>query len=414
MKLKAGYVTLLFTALLLLFSLVISLASARGLLYQIKIAQNEVKSRQEHWLAEGGLECVYTKTVQDGVIPTLSSIPECNIGSHSVTFTYEAVTAVNNPTKVTSKIGYAGLSKNIVSSSTASSSGALKSSANLFFNASMSFYTPDPGLETPDGFECAIIRHKGNITLRAAMDNKGLQDGRPPSSDFSSSKNCLMTHRSHWGNKDIVKDTNLKPFEEFFGVTEDKHNQVRSKFDYQISGGGADCGARIKDKLLAHKGANPGSKVSIWVDGSCELAEPYILEIAQESQKTDGLLLLVHEGVFSINSPWKEDKPTPDIKGLVFHFNDEFIASENDWNNMANKPNLFHSVHNFDLSERKKTSFYHHGSISFTGGFYIDDDRNNAMFNNSMGFHFNNDVISNLQSAFVSKLKWQEGSWNAN
>lgn len=51
---QQGFATLLITSILLSAALVFTLGSYKTLFYQIKRAQNEVKSRQDHWLAEGG------------------------------------------------------------------------------------------------------------------------------------------------------------------------------------------------------------------------------------------------------------------------------------------------------------------------------------------------------------------------
>ncbi len=51
---QKGVATLLITAILLSIALVVTLGSYKNLFYQIKRAQNEIKARQEHWLAEGG------------------------------------------------------------------------------------------------------------------------------------------------------------------------------------------------------------------------------------------------------------------------------------------------------------------------------------------------------------------------
>ncbi len=53
-KYQQGLATLLITSILLSIALVVTLGSYKNLFYQIKRAQNEVKARQEHWLAEGG------------------------------------------------------------------------------------------------------------------------------------------------------------------------------------------------------------------------------------------------------------------------------------------------------------------------------------------------------------------------
>ncbi len=59
-KYQQGLATLLITSILLSIALAVTFGSYKNLFYQIKRAQNEVKARQEHWLAEGGLECVYS------------------------------------------------------------------------------------------------------------------------------------------------------------------------------------------------------------------------------------------------------------------------------------------------------------------------------------------------------------------
>ncbi|MEI8672869.1 hypothetical protein P4S52_14315 [Vibrio sp. SA48] len=50
-----GAITLLVTTLLLAITLMLVLGSYRATLYQIKRAQNEIETRQDHWRAEGGL-----------------------------------------------------------------------------------------------------------------------------------------------------------------------------------------------------------------------------------------------------------------------------------------------------------------------------------------------------------------------
>ncbi|GAJ71978.1 hypothetical protein JCM18904_2770 [Vibrio sp. JCM 18904] len=58
-KHQQGVATLLITSILLSVALVVTLGSYKNLFYQIKRAQNEVSSRQQHWEAEGGGLSVY-------------------------------------------------------------------------------------------------------------------------------------------------------------------------------------------------------------------------------------------------------------------------------------------------------------------------------------------------------------------
>ncbi len=68
---QRGVVTLLITSVLLIGALVVTLGTYRSVFHQIKVAQNEVQGRQNHWRLEGGLECTYSylreldKTVLD-------------------------------------------------------------------------------------------------------------------------------------------------------------------------------------------------------------------------------------------------------------------------------------------------------------------------------------------------------------
>ena len=67
MKRQRGLATLLVTVMLLVVSLIFSLSSYKNIFYQIKRTQNEVMARKAHWLAEGGLECGFSKVMLDQI-----------------------------------------------------------------------------------------------------------------------------------------------------------------------------------------------------------------------------------------------------------------------------------------------------------------------------------------------------------
>lgn len=75
---QQGIMTLFMTSLLLSAALVITLGSYKALFYQIKRAQNEVKARQQFWIAEGGLECIFSFANTSHQLPDASSYPVCN------------------------------------------------------------------------------------------------------------------------------------------------------------------------------------------------------------------------------------------------------------------------------------------------------------------------------------------------
>lgn len=56
---QKGAITLFVTSLLLVASLVMTLASYRHTHLQIKQVQNQLISRKAHWLSEGGIECAF-------------------------------------------------------------------------------------------------------------------------------------------------------------------------------------------------------------------------------------------------------------------------------------------------------------------------------------------------------------------
>ncbi|QXO16721.1 MULTISPECIES: hypothetical protein [Vibrio] len=85
-----GMVTLLVVSLLLMLALVMTLGLHQALFYQIKRAHNELISRQQFWIAEGGLECLFSITHQSGRLPDKASIALCN--QHGlVRFDYQMV-----------------------------------------------------------------------------------------------------------------------------------------------------------------------------------------------------------------------------------------------------------------------------------------------------------------------------------
>lgn len=72
-----GVMTLLMTSILLIAALALTLGSYKTTFFQIKTVQNEIKSRQAYWLAEGGLECAYhmIRVDQDRTTLTLERSP---------------------------------------------------------------------------------------------------------------------------------------------------------------------------------------------------------------------------------------------------------------------------------------------------------------------------------------------------
>lgn len=77
-QVQSGAITLLMTSVLLAVALMMSLASMKAVMYQIKRAQNEIKVRQIHWRLEGGIECAAASVVahQSNLVLLLSNRSE--------------------------------------------------------------------------------------------------------------------------------------------------------------------------------------------------------------------------------------------------------------------------------------------------------------------------------------------------
>ncbi|EMK6938635.1 hypothetical protein V9J84_001721 [Vibrio cholerae] len=450
---QQGVVTLLITSILLSVALVVTLGSYKNLFYQIKRAQNEVKARQEHWLAEGGLECVYTKSVQDRAIPSTSSIPECNSITHNITFTYQSLVATNPTTRINSKIGYSELSKNIVILASGGGAGAIKATSNLYFNGANSI-NPDPHKKniTANQWDCRAVTFKGELKVWGNVVNKGLVDTVKPRKDFPSGQSCTSGFQSTIStspkqeNKDFVQDPNLDPFKDYFSTNRENWFDIMKKKEFvKISKASlTDANGNIlytKDSLPSpSRVENCGKMISdkiadgenlIWVYGSCHISDSELSSIGENIKlKTpNGVVIVAHNGVFTT-------KGALNFKGLIYHFvsgkidkssgteqyKADFSPTDDDWTSSVTETNndLIDLKANLssDMAQHSSLSFseivyYQRGAFHPSGGYVMDALGKAALFNAALDLHFDSDAVGTALSRINQQLKWQEGSWNA-
>ncbi|EGU39892.1 hypothetical protein VII00023_14261 [Vibrio ichthyoenteri ATCC 700023] len=69
MNQQRGVITILLTSVLLVVILLLVLGSYRITFHQLKVAQNEVRSRSQHWMAEGAIECLFAYINATGIAP---------------------------------------------------------------------------------------------------------------------------------------------------------------------------------------------------------------------------------------------------------------------------------------------------------------------------------------------------------
>ncbi|ENK1958469.1 hypothetical protein [Vibrio cholerae] len=441
---QQGIATLLITSILLSVALVVTLGSYKNLFYQIKRAQNEVKARQEHWLAEGGLECVYTKTIQDSVIPNASSIPACNIAGNTIAFTYESLASANLTTKISSKIGYTDVSKNIIIPLSGVGAGAIRSASNLVVNASVSI-SPDPGNINSTGndeyYECVsmVVRDKAYFGGGFINGDLNYSSGVSPGTDYKQDVKCGTSYKtnssqpsgyylnekgelvSHSVDLDTQRDTDLSPFKDYFGKDVSDWQKVRDdpKNDFKkiSTTKGSDCFTKINQVGLKTNGNN-----AIWIDGPCEFDTNLTNLLNKGKYPKMKVLLVVHNGIVGGRS-------AVDINGVFVHVNSTYTPVKEQWNNAAFDASLIASLkHNpnefkagleaingkesYKDGDATLATMYMEGSFNFSGGMILDARNQSALFKNSVNLKFNSDIMKEFVNS-SSPPKWQEGSWNA-
>ncbi|PSW18893.1 hypothetical protein C9I98_13610 [Photobacterium sanctipauli] len=424
MNKQGGFATLLVTAMLLTAALLFSLASYKSVFYQIKRAQNEVMARKAHWLAEGAVECAFTEVKQSGLLPSdpaYLNVCEDAIADTSIGFSFPTADIFNiEASSSPDSIAQARVTKSAEMASRAKS-GAIQSGSNMYSHSSLNFYYPDPGTWTSEGWQCIALRYRNEYLPNAAVINSGLPDS-------PKGKNCLPTYRTNGMGidallNDFVHDPNLSPFENFFGVSDENHNEVKmNQFEAVITEVSSPSGAfeysGIKNCSKAVKDAFVEGHESIWVEGNCEISGDDYIEIVNVSNNTDGIMLLIHDGMFSIFP-----KAVPDdlkFQGMIFHYNYEYAFNFDDWKTSQAYGHLTHIPSVFGESVHL-ASFYLHGALNLDGGLILDAKHydstgkvyisQNALLNDSFGMTYNDSYFAKFSTS-SNDVRWIKGSWH--
>ncbi|WP_300174036.1 hypothetical protein [uncultured Aliivibrio sp.] len=402
-KNQQGAITLLVSSAILMASLIISLGSYKHIFYQIKRAQNEMEARKGYWAAEGGVECVYAKVTVLGEIPS-GDIDECQ----SLFLT--SLTIVKNTNYQIEAVKTAQIVKKTFIMGGIGGDGVIKSSSNLYFYSSISIDVPDPVRLGSNGWECVAVRYKSLIDAYGSVVNQ--------------EQDCSSTHRTNTSmgslgfKSDFKKDIAISPFKDVFGVEPSDHNLIRDngKFDVLHGSGSSnekrlvDCGTRIKNSL------NLDNKY-IWVEGSCEISSDEYQGLAEAMNNlAGGAFIIVHDGSLSIMGA-PIDVVAKEMKGIIFHFNHEYIVSSDgsNWSGTDAYNELYphNGVANplFPSYFLSTASFYQHGAFTLKGGQFFDTQDQSSIFYTSASFKYNEDIIQNLISGLVQP-RWKAGSWH--
>lgn len=416
---QSGMTTLLITSMLLIVALLFSLASYKNLFYQIKRTQNEVLARQAHWAAEGGLECGYSLLQQlkniDTVNSKLNIICKNKLGLNSLIirdispyYAFVSEFSSNNITKViTKKFKTAGVT----------SSGVLKSTSDIYFKGS-SVISPDPNVIDQGSFwQCVMLRFKTNFTVEGNLLNQGLIGAHPPFSGFPSGQSCQNKYQStitsgEWNNtnitnyKDIIYDADFDPFMDVFNEPRNKWEDIKKRTDfYKIVG----VNNEVNNKRFQLVNGCEGEIAQainndfdlIWVEGSCELNNVDVIDSAIQANKNiEGVILVIQDGIFSVNGAHK-------FPGMIYHLNLTFQPNSDLWSLM--KSHISMPIPN-SLS-LDKVSYYQNGAFMPSGGYVLDAPGQISVFNTSMNFLYNQDLIEKPLDK-LKKASWIQGSWH--
>ena len=438
MRRNKGVATLFVTSLLLVAALIIALGSYRGLFYQIKRAQNEVIARQNHWAAEGGLECVYTQAMRFNRVPSDVSLCKNLLGLTDLSI------AVGSPNIIAATSGYLHLNK-AFSAPNVSSTGAIRSTSDLVINGSYTS-SPDPGKSLGNNlWECTAVRYFNYFYATSYNTHHPYQPVKPYQS-FPSSENTnfQMCHAANYSfgitdladtAEDYTQDTAMDPFKDVFDVAREDWFDVMSDntlfgyvpyslnsqtlssvTDLGAPGFNAQCAEQIVQNI------EQGRDV-IWVYGGCEINDSDFDSISSaiNTHLNDGIILVVHNGILSVTG-------SQDFNGMLYHFlSDEFKDSDDKvldltgWDQTENDTGtngaasvldgVINALSGTVTMPKTKIGYFQNGAFNPSGGYVMDGPGTFAVFNASLAFTYNRDVIDAPLRKF-KQVKWYRGSWN--
>ncbi|ENM5883018.1 hypothetical protein JGK47_002937 [Vibrio metoecus] len=429
---QKGVATLLITAILLSIALVVTLGSYKNLFYQIKRAQNEIKARQEHWLAEGGLECGYSN-VKEKIIDLVSATQHIVNGCDSTVNIHKKL---GNEYLVTATQGYTTLEKVILTSGMGLGS-TIKTSGSIELTGSMHFVPFASG--DINESDCTSIISGGAVSYVASpsgTDEHFLTVDKSESAHATAplgvpSFICKSTHKSNLYDlnkkpiysgvgstkgKDILENIpNISVFMDLFSKPFNESNIASLKAEikndpkgvvidsstasYTPSGWVYRCDQKIDS-------AYKQGKRRFWVEGSCAISGNVFGNATQSTSNSSQLLIF--NGIFYANNMSYFD-------GLIYQYAPSTLNPKAIWTdlftsaaNIGVTP-LGFQKHNVDSGELNNFIFHADGSIILDGGLGMDTPNRTVRLNGSLIPAYNGDKAAK----YLTNIKWKEGSWNA-
>ncbi len=421
MKYEKGSTTLLLSISLAIIAMGFSIDLYKQTAYNIQRTKNQGSANKAFWAVEGTLECAYAFLLQSenpkkadkkdffpaACFETFNTSLEAKWDDNVLVL--RASQQGEHPHLITRSIlvGNHVISGNIASSSTLNLNGALVA------------YVPDKGQfdEKEEGWDCVVTSTRVPIHHKNTLVNYGLT--WQGTNDENNGYDCKAEYRSNSSpQKDFAVNSDIKPFEDVFGVSDANHNSVRdTQFDAIIHSQSleniSECGGAIIAEL--EKG-----KSNIWVEGHCEIKKAdykKIVSITNEKKNTNKpddlnpIIILVHDGVFGIHTMATEKNKR--FQGTIFHYNLEYTHDHANWNNTESEKHLAIKPY------KDTSSFFIYGSMTLEGAMYLDakqrdlDGRwlyQDAVLEHSLGLHYKNRFEKNNASG--GNISWKQGSWH--
>ncbi len=438
---QRGIATLLITSMLLAASLLLTLASYKSVLYQIKRANNEVSARQQFWQAQGALECVFSAA---RLAPLLwqERLGECQaLGQSQI----EVTQLSHQVFSFVAKSGFATVSKTL-QLATPSNPSAVQASSHLYL-ANGLVVSPEPHLPLDDSeWACSILRYRGALFMHGELQNLGLSDIDSPYTEFGLMQSCGSEYQTELSlttplylevgtastqlEQDIRYEPNLASFESLFGVPRAQWFEVMAQREFfkiaatplTTSSGEmlfsaqtlpvpslvSDCGERIEAALQ-------GGENLIWVYGSCHLDNDDLFALERASQALGGaehgVILVVHGGVISLSGDGQ-------FYGLLYHLVEDSAAFDaqvaGDWQLMAAEQyaQLESLVSGEESLALDNVAYFSNGEWNVRGGLVLDTPSYWSLYAEPLTVTLDKDLLNAPLSRLVD-AKWREGSWYA-
>lgn len=427
MKQQHGASLMLITSLLLAASLMVVMGSYKGVFYQIKRSHNEIESRKAHWLAEGGLDCVFVNTLSNGRIPENLSRCQSLLGLDKLEV------EIGTPHTINSSSGYLTLSKAFLLPELKIKS-AITAVSHLFVRGSLHLAPHHGSRVSKEEWLCTSLRYQGEFYAQnyATKHPKQMVDisSYSPFTDEGTEHHCV--DKNHTGfawqlsstQDDFIRQDNLEPFREVFAVPRDSWYEVMSAthlFGY--------VPASLESSLLVNASDLPApqfiencaeeiiklvesSREFIWVYGGCELtsAELTAMNGAIDTYLNSGLVLVLHNGAVVVSGHQA-------LKALVYHFVSDASALDDSGLNKIDTDGLstsltqtIEALSSITEIEAEQVSYFQQGNFYPIGGLVLDAPEHYALISGSLDTEFNQDVTSSPARQLYQTL-WVQGSW---